>query len=45
VVAETGIKLEEGTKITPHSARHACASQLAALDLDSDDAAALLGHS
>jgi integrase len=44
VVAETGLKLAEGVKVTPHSARHACASQLADLDLDSDDAAALLGH-
>jgi integrase len=45
IVAKTGIKLDEGVKITPHSARHAAASQLADLDLDSDDVAALLGHS
>jgi integrase len=45
IVAETGLELEEDVRITPHSARHACASQLAELDLDSDDAAALLGHS
>lgn len=37
--------MEEGVKITPHSARHACASQFADLELDSDDAATLLGHS
>jgi integrase len=45
IVAATGLKLDDGVKITPHSARHATASQLADLDLDSDDAAALLGHS
>jgi integrase len=44
-VAETGIQLDEGVRLTPHSARHACATQAADLDLDSDDAAALLGHS
>jgi integrase len=45
IVQKTGIRLDEGVKITPHSARHATASQLADLDLDSDDVAALLGHS
>lgn len=31
-------------KITSHDSRHACVSQLAELELDEDDAAALLGH-
>jgi integrase len=45
IVKKTGLKLEDGVRVTPHSARHATASQLADLELDSDDAAALLGHS
>jgi integrase len=45
VIEKTGLKLEEGVKVTPHDARHACASQLADRDLKSDDVAALLGHS
>lgn len=44
VVAETGLALEEGVKVTPHDSRHACASQLGELKLDAEDAAALLGH-
>jgi integrase len=44
VVTATGLKLEEGVKVTPHDARHATASQLGELKLDADDAAALLGH-
>lgn len=45
VVEQTGLPLKDGTKLTPHDSRHACASQLADLDLDSDDLAAMLGHS
>jgi integrase len=45
VVAKTGLQLEEGVRLTPHDSRHATASQPADLDLDSDDVAALLGHS
>jgi integrase len=45
VVEQTGLPLKEGTRLTPHDSRHACASQLADLDLDSDDLASVLGHS
>jgi integrase len=38
------LKLEEGVKVTPHDSRHALVSQLDELELDEDDAAALLGH-
>jgi integrase len=44
VVEATGLKLEEGVKVTPHDSRHALVSQLDELELDEDDAAALLGH-
>jgi integrase len=44
VVEATGLKLEEGVKVTPHDARHATASQLGELKLEAEDAAALLGH-
>jgi integrase len=44
IVAATGLQLEPGVKITPHSARHAAASQLAASGLDEEDGASLLGH-
>jgi integrase len=42
-VAEAG--LNGGPKVTPHDARHACASWLDTLGLDSGDATAVLGHS
>jgi integrase len=44
VVEATGLKLDEGVKVTPHDSRHALVSQLDELELDEDDAAALLGH-
>ena len=35
---------QDGVRVTPHSARHACASQLSELGLDEEDGAAVLGH-
>jgi integrase len=44
VVAASGVELDEGVRLTPHDARHATASQLAALGMDEELGAALLGH-
>jgi integrase len=44
-VAATGLPLKDGVRVTIHDSRHMAASQLGALRLNSDDAAALLGHS
>ena len=44
VVAASGVELDEGIRLTPHDARHATASQLAALGMDEELGAALLGH-
>jgi integrase len=38
------VGLTNGPKVTPHDARHAFASQLADLELDSTDLAPILGH-
>jgi integrase len=37
-------KLDGGIRLTPHDARHAFASQMAALGLTSSDVAETLGH-
>jgi integrase len=45
IVAATGLQFDPDVRVVPHTARHMTASQLGALRLDSEDAAALLGHS
>jgi integrase len=45
IVEKTGLALDEGVRVTPHDSRHAAASQLAALGLNEEDGAAMLGHS